>query len=220
MFKDNILYVKDLNCSYNRGDPVLHSVSLNVKFHDIICIIGPNGSGKSTLLKALVGLINFEGDLLFKNNHLNNFKEYKRKIAYLPSSPFLYNILTGHENLDLIKNLWNVPGDIFWENVEYYTQKLNMSKHLETRVEEYSEGMKDKLFFIANISREPDLILLDEPFMSWDFYSQQTALHLIKEYVNNNDKAVIIVTHSEQLRKKLANRTFSIQNKTLKECNS
>lgn len=218
MSKNSILCSKNLSFSYKKNVPVLKHVNLCVNTHEIVCIMGPNGAGKSTLLKALAGLMEFEGELFFKGNQITNFKEYKKKIAYIPNSSLLYDILTGNENLELIRNLWNVQANLFWKNVKYFSDKLHMSRHLESRVEEYSTGMKEKLFFIAHISREPEILLLDEPFLTWDHYSQQTILHLLTEYVEHHEAAVVFVTHSEQLRRNLANTVYKLENGVLQKC--
>ncbi len=217
MFENSILYVKDLSFSYKTNVPVLKRVNFFVNTHEIVCIVGPNGAGKSTLLKAFAGIIDFEGEIFFKGNEITNFKDYKKKVAYIPSLSLLYEILTGNENLELIRNLWNVRADLFWKNVKYFSEKLDLSLHLESRVEEYSMGMKDKLFFIAHISREPEIILLDEPFLTWDDHSQQTILQLLIEYVEQKEVAVVFVTHSEQLRSKLANRVYKLENGVLQK---
>ncbi len=215
MHNDTVLSVNNLSFSYEENKPLLHEINLQVKSHEIISISGPNGVGKSTLLKAFVGLIDFEGKLLFRNNQVVNFEDYKRKIAYLPSTPLVYNILTGNEYLNLIRSIWNTSKDLFRENVNFYSEKLSMSKHLETRIEEYSDGMRDKLFFIANISRNPEIVFLDEPFLSWDFNSQQVVIQLLRQYVEKYNKAVILVTHSKQIREQLADKKYEIKDYTL-----
>lgn len=210
-----LLSLKEVSFYYNKGKPILEDLNLNLYAHDIICILGSNGAGKSTLLKVIAGIVEFQGELNFKNNPVENWNEYKKNIAYVPSNHLLYDILTGEENLELIRNLWDIPKKQYWENVSFYSDKLEMNQHLSTRVEHYSEGMKDKLFFIGSISRKPDILLLDEPFMSWDVHSQRIIIDLIKKYKEENAKSVIIVTHSEQLKENLADKVYLIQDNRL-----
>lgn len=215
MYDDTILRVNNLSFSYDKETPLLCQLNLQVKAKEIICIVGPNGVGKTTLLKSLVGLIDFEGELFYRNNQVKNFEHYKKNIAYIPTTPLLYNILTGYEYLQLIKSIWGIEADLFWENVRFYSEKVNMSKYLNNKIENYSNGMKDKLFFIANISRNPDIIFLDEPFLSWDIDSRQIIIQLLREYVEFYEKAVVLVTHSMQLRNKLADKVYEFRNYNL-----
>lgn len=210
-----LLSLKDVSFYYNKGKPILEDLNLNLDAHDVICILGSNGAGKSTLLKIIAGIVEFQGELKFKDTPVENWNEYKKNIAYVPSNHLLYDILTGEENLELIRNLWGVPKKQYWENVSFYSDNLEMNQHLYTRVEHYSEGMKDKLFFIASISRKPDILLLDEPFMSWDVHSQRIIIDLVKKYKEEHAKSVIIVTHSEQLKENLADKVYLIQDNRL-----
>ncbi|MCM3366667.1 MULTISPECIES: ABC transporter ATP-binding protein [Bacillus] len=210
-----LLSLKKVCFYYNKGKPILEDINLDLYAHEIICILGANGAGKSTLLKVIAGIAEFQGELHFKNNPVDNLNEYKRNIAYIPSNHLLYDILTGKENLELIRNLWDVPKKLFWGNVSFYSDKLGMNQHLDTRIEHYSEGMKDKLFFIGSISKQPDLLLLDEPFMSWDIQSQRMVIDLIKKYKEEYAKSIIIITHSEHLRETLADKTYLIQDTKL-----
>lgn len=218
MDKKVIFSVRNLSFGYTKEELVFNNIDFNVYANDIVFITGRNGAGKSTLLKSIAGLLEHAGELFFNQEKVTDLKRFKKEIAYIPDSPLLYNVLTGYENLKLIEHLWQVKEhSAYWNNVNKWADELNMSKELNKNVDEYSLGMQSKLFFIANVARDPQIIILDEPFSSWDLDSQKKVIMLLKDYVSVLERALIIVSHSKSLSEELGKRFFSLTNENLLE---
>jgi ABC-2 type transport system ATP-binding protein len=211
------LEIKNLNFSYEGSNKsVLKNINLKLNPNDIVCIRGENGSGKTTLLKILSGLIKVDIPFIFNGLEVNEINEYKRKIAYISDEPYLYEELTGIQNLKLIMNLWNEDKLNYMDKCYELCKEFKLENSLNELVGNYSLGMKHKLFLIAMLTRETELIFLDEPLNALDLDSQYIAIELLKKYAKDN-KAILFVTHIENIQNSLANIVFSLNNGILKE---
>ena len=193
-------------------------MSLNILNNEIVAIVGNNGAGKSTLLKIIAKLLPYEGTITFKHSRNLDIYSYKKQIAYIPDKPILYDSLSAYQNLKLICNLWLI------KNEERYMRKakkllshFNLINDIDRLVEDYSLGMRDKLYFIACLAREPKLIILDEPFSSWDSDSFNKGINLLKKYTKDNTRGVLFVTHSDSLKEILADRVLQLKEGKLSE---
>ncbi|MED0659772.1 ABC transporter ATP-binding protein [Bacillus smithii] len=211
------LSIDNLTFSYEKNNIIIDSLSFSIKSTDRVCIIGDNGSGKSTFLKILSGIINTGCNIYFQGKIVNNLIEYKKKIAYIPDKPYLYDLMTGEENLSLIENLWGIKdSNDYWNKIYNLSEMFNMSPYLSQLVQNYSFGMKHKLFFIAMFARKTEIIFLDEPFTALDQKSQEIAIDLLKTY-SKNGGAILFVSHLKDLQRELANKIYLMSNGKLKE---
>ncbi|MEC0227505.1 ABC transporter ATP-binding protein [Paenibacillus alba] len=204
------LHIQDLKFSYEEH-VVFKQFNLEVQAGERLCIMGRNGAGKSTLLKIMAGLIDARNFLFYEGRPVVDMSAYKRKIAYIPDAPLLYELLTGTDNLLFIMNLFQVDNHQNYRNkVAELCHQFGLADFLNKRVLDYSLGMKQKLFFIAMMARETEVCLLDEPFTSFDPDSQKLATNLLSEYTSGN-KAVIFTSHVDQIINSLANRTLALK---------
>lgn len=207
-----LLKVENIKFSYENNNILLNNISFNLMNNEIVSVIGNNGAGKSTLLKVVAKLLPYEGEITLKDPSNLNLYSYKEKIAYLPDKPILYDSLSAYQNLKLICNLWLIKNEErYMCTAKRLLTDFNLINDIDRLVEDYSLGMRDKLYFIASLAREPKLILLDEPFSSWDKDSFDKGIKLLREYVTNNTCAVLFVSHSESLREILADRVLKLQ---------
>ncbi|AQT86372.1 ATP-binding protein CirD [Paenibacillus larvae subsp. larvae] len=211
--------INDLCFSYHHQPiPVLEHVSFCVYPGERVCIKGRNGAGKSTLLKILSGLIITDTSLLFNGARVEDMKSYKRRIGYISDTPYLYDLLTGRENLKIIMFMWEIEDKrAYWKNINLLAEKFNMIDSLDQPVASYSLGMKHKLFFIGMYARETEIFLLDEPLSALDQESQEHMIDLLRQYSEKGDKSVIFVSHLQSLEKDLSNRVYYLTADGLKE---
>lgn len=145
-------------------------------------------------------LLDADGKIILHDDSNLNDQEYYKKIAFIPTEPLLYDSLTSLENLKLIGNLWLIQDmNTYLELCISLMQELNIINSLHTSVENLSLGMKNKLFFIANIARKPDLLLLDEPFSSWDKESVDKIFLIINKFISVNNSTILFVSHSDTI---------------------
>jgi len=197
MTEENILSIKDLTYSYGnelkKGELVLNRLSFALKRGELLCIVGPSGCGKTTLLNLIAGfLIPVEGEI--RSSDVN------KKVGYIFQNDALFpwRKVFGNIVLGLEVNGHKIYNDELKLNgvIEEYLDIFNLeSSILDKYPDQLSGGMRQRVSLIQSLMYNPDLLLLDEPFASLDFY---TKLRLEDEFwklVQKKRKSAILVTH-------------------------
>lgn len=176
-----MLHLQNLSVFYNQT-AILKELNLAIQKGTVHGLVGLNGSGKTTLFNTLYGLLKYEkGKILFDNKPL-----ITNDIAYLETQNYFYSFLTGGEYLEIFKTQ-NPSFDIRSWN---YLFQLPLNQFID----EYSTGMKKKLVFIAILSLDKPILLLDEPFNGLDMESNQ-QLKLIIRQLREKGKTILITSH-------------------------
>ena len=173
-----MLIIKNLYKYYKSDRPAIKDLSLEIKSGDIFGFIGHNGAGKTTTIKSVVGILEFEkGDIFIDGVSIKeNPIECKKKIAYIPDNPELYDALTGIQYLNFIGDIYKVPRKEREELIKVYSDTFEITKSLGDLISSYSHGMKQKLAIISALIHKPKLLILDEPFVGLD----PKASHILK----------------------------------------
>lgn len=212
------LNIDNLSFSYGEEKDILNNLNLKIDREGIYVIEGINGSGKTTLLKILASIIDVESKKVMFNGISVENKMYKRMMGYIPDTPILYDELTGFEHTNVFMDLWDMKAkerNEYLDNFMDMAKRLSLDVFLEQKVRELSYGTKYKLFFSLMISRNPKLLLLDEPFASLDIRSQDIAIDYIKEY---GKKSIIIVSsHQKDVINKLLAHRYELIDGCLEE---
>ncbi len=172
--------IKLVNLTKRYGNLLaVDNLNLEIKKGEIFGFLGPNGAGKTTTIKMICGLISItKGEVFIDNINLKqNPVEYKKKFAYIPDKPFVFEKLRGIEYLEFIANLYNVDKNKFKELFDRYVQLFEMKNYLNDFIESYSHGMSQKLLITASLIHSPDIFILDEPMVGLD----PKSIRLLKE---------------------------------------
>lgn len=189
------------------GDFVaVDDLSLHVKKGEIYGFVGHNGAGKSTTIKAIVGALGFNGgDILIDGKSIKtNALDCKRKIAYIPDNPDVYEYLTGIQYLNFIADIFCV-GDERNELIKKYSAIFEIEKNLGDLISSYSHGMKQKLVLISSLVHSPELLILDEPFVGLDPIASHNLKEIMKEFCANGG-AIFFSSHVLEVVEKLCDR--------------
>ena len=185
----HILKVNNLSLDYGKQE-VLKNISFSFKRGQIIGLLGPNGAGKSSIIKILAGLVFPKtGELIFDNNKKKNFAELRNYCGFLIDSPAFYPYLSAKQNLQLICRINNCT-----LNIDSLLQKVGLSYVNSKKVKHFSTGMKQRLAIAQSILRNPDILILDEPFNGLDPNGFQDLITLLKD-LNKNGKTIIVSSH-------------------------
>ena len=207
-----MLKIEHLTKQYGEKKAV-DDLSLHILPGEIYGFIGPNGAGKTTTLKSTVGILPFDAGTITIDG--DSVKEHpiacKKKIAYIPDNPDLYDYMTGIKYLNFVADIFEIPSDVRKERIEKYAEIFEMTASLSKPISAYSHGMKQKLAVISAWLHAPKLILMDEPFVGLD----PKAAHLLKEMMRehcNAGGAIFFSTHVLEVAEKLCDKVAIIQN--------
>ena len=202
------------NLTKKFGDKkAVDSLSLHIEPGEIYGFIGHNGAGKTTTIKSIVGILKFdEGEILVDGMSVKeNPIECKKKKAYIPDNPDLYEFMTGISYLNFIADIYNVSSQDRTERIKKYGDLLELTDDLAQPISAYSHGMKQKLAIISAWIHNPKLIIMDEPFVGLDPKSS----HILKEMMRDVcDKggAIFFSTHVLEVAEKLCDKIAIIKN--------
>lgn len=195
---EKVLKVKGLNKSFksspfSKPHKVLHNISFELTSGIMTGFLGINGSGKTTTIKCLLELIQKDsGEILFFNNQkLSN--DVKRRIAYLPEKPQLYEHLTGEEFLTFALRLSgkNINKSVIDETLELV--ELKQAKKL--RLREYSKGMYQRMGLAQSLIRSPEFVILDEPMSDLDPAGRSLVKDILKRIKSEKNVSIFISSH-------------------------
>ena len=187
-------------------------LSLHIAPGEIYGFIGHNGAGKTTTLKSVAGILQFDAGEIYIGGDSVREKplECKRKIAYIPDNPDLYEYMTGIKYLNFIADIFGVDAALRRERIRRYADAFELTGDLAQPIAAYSHGMKQKLAIIAAWLHEPQLILMDEPFVGLD----PKAAHLLKGMMReicDRGGAIFFSTHVLEVAEKLCDKVAIIK---------
>ena len=206
-----MLNIEHLTKAYGEKRAV-DDLCLHIAPGEIYGFIGHNGAGKTTTLKSVAGILQFDAGEIYidgisiKENPL----ECKRRFAYIPDNPDLYDYMTGIKYLNFIADIFGVGANERQARIRKYADAFELTADLAQPIAAYSHGMKQKLAIISAWLHEPKLILMDEPFVGLD----PKAAHLLKEMMRemcDEGGAIFFSTHVLEVAEKLCDKVAIIK---------
>ncbi len=207
-----MLKIQNLTKQYKGSTKGVNNVSINVEKGDIYAFIGHNGAGKTTTLKCVTGIHAFdEGQIIIDGINLReNELECKRRFAYIPDNPDLYEYLTGIQYLSFVADVFQVGTQDRKDRIEKYANAFEITESLGDLILTYSHGMKQKLAIISALVHEPKLLILDEPFVGLDPKAAVILKDIMRDMCENGG-AVFFSTHVLDVAEKLCNKVAIIK---------
>lgn len=189
------LKVTNLTGGYSQV-PVLKDISFEVEKGKLIGLIGLNGAGKSTAIKHIIGLMNPQkGSITIDELTLTaDTEEYRKKFAFIPETPVLYEELTLKEHIELTAMAYDVPQDIAFQRAEKLLTSFRLSNKLDWFPANFSKGMKQKVMILCAFLVEPSLYIIDEPFLGLDPLGINALLELMNE-MKEQGASILMSTH-------------------------
>lgn len=206
-----MLQIEHLTKTYGEKKAV-DDLSLHILPGEIYGFIGHNGAGKTTTLKSVAGILRFDaGEIRIAGTSIRTDPlACKRKIAYIPDNPDLYDYMTGIQYLNFIANIFGVSAADRQVRIRELAERFELTNDLTQPIAAYSHGMKQKLAIISAWLHRPRLILMDEPFVGLD----PKASHLLKgmmRQVCDEGGAIFFSTHVLEVAEKLCDKVAIIQ---------
>ena len=206
-----MIEIKNVTKKYG-DNSALKNISFTVNDGEIFAFFGHNGAVKTTLIKSIVGIHNFdEGDILINGKSIkDNPIDCKKEMAFIPDNPELYEQMKAIDFIDFICDIYQVSKEKREENIKKYAQIFEMENHLNETIESFSHGMKQKVALISALAHDPNVLIMDEPFVGLD----PKAVFDVKKIMNEmaeNGKIIFFSTHILEVAEKLCSRVAIIK---------
>ena len=201
-----MLQIEHLTKTYGEKKAV-DDLSLHILPGEIYGFIGHNGAGKTTTLKSVAGILRFDaGEIRIGGTSIRTDPlACKRKLAYIPDNPDLYDYMTGIQYLNFIANIFGVSAADRQARIRELAERFELTNDLAQPIAAYSHGMKQKLAIISAWLHAPQLVVMDEPFVGLD----QKAAHLLKGMMRelcDRGGAIFFSTHVLEVAEKLCDK--------------
>ena len=187
-------------------------LSLHIEKGEIYGFIGHNGAGKTTTIKACCGILGFDSGEIYVDGVSVKADPLacKRKIAYIPDNPDLYDFMSGIKYLNFVADIFGVSQNDRQERIRRYADTFELTDDLAQPIGSYSHGMKQKLAIISALIHEPKLIIMDEPFVGLDPKASHT-LKLLMRDICDRGGAIFFSTHVLEVAEKLCDKVAIIK---------
>ena len=206
-----MLQIQHLTKTYGYKTAV-NDLSLHILPGEIYGFIGHNGAGKTTTLKSVAGILGFDsGDILVCGVSVRKDPiACKQRLAYIPDNPDLYDFMTGIQYLNFIADIFGVDAAKRQERIQKYGDLFELTSDLAAPISAYSHGMKQKLAIVSAWLHDPQLILMDEPFVGLDPKAAHTLKGMMRE-VCDAGGAIFFSTHVLEVAEKLCDKVAIIK---------
>jgi ABC-2 type transport system ATP-binding protein len=185
----NVLEVTSLEKKYKEKHAV-KGVTFHLKKGKCTALIGPNGAGKTTILNMLAGLITPTSG---RFNTLENTRDIRSIIGYLPQYPSFFEWMTGMEYLTFSGEITGLSKKESRRRSEELINLVNLSDGENRRVSHYSGGMKQRLGIAQALIHQPELVILDEPVSALDPFGRREVLDLLNDL--KEQTTILFSTH-------------------------
>lgn len=176
--------------------PSIANLELSLNSNEFICLVGPSGCGKTTLLNIIAGLDNdYDGEILVGRQHTHP------KIGYVFQNPRLLPWRTVRENIELALDRPQPP-----DVIDALLEAMQLTQAQQVYPERLSLGMSRRVAIIRAFAVDPDVLLMDEPFVSLDAPTARQVRELLLKLWQQRPHTVLFVTHDLREAIALADR--------------
>ena len=196
---------KNVSKSYKKGIRAVDDLSLTVNDGEIFGFLGPNGAGKSTTIRMLTGILNIdEGQILLDGKDIEKEPlEAKKTFGYVADDPDQFLALKGIEYLNFMADVYQVENRK--EIIKELTEKFEITDALNSRIESYSHGMRQKIVICGCLMHKPKNWVLDEPMTGLDPRSSFDLKEMMRKHADEGN-CVFFSTHVLDVAEKLCDR--------------
>lgn len=202
-----MIQIQNLSKSYIKGKKSVDNLNLEIKDGEIFGFLGPNGAGKTTTIKMMTGILNpDEGDVLVDGKSIQKEPlEAKRNFGFVPDSPDMFLKLKGIEYLNFLADIYEISEKDRKERIETLTKKFEIYENLNSEIQSYSHGMRQKTVICGVLLNNPKNWILDEPMTGLDPKSSFDLKEMMRQHVQKGN-SVFFSTHVLEVAEKLCDR--------------
>ncbi|HET6559386.1 MAG TPA: ABC transporter ATP-binding protein [Prolixibacteraceae bacterium] len=197
--------VRNLSVGYKKGKQLVavkQGINLQARSGELIALVGSNGIGKSTLLRTLTGFQKaLGGEILLNDRKLSSFsiKELARVLSFVSTEAVRVQNLRVWELLSMGRYPYtNFMGSLTEEDntiIKRAIQQVGLSGYEDRMIDQISDGERQRAMIARTLVQDTPLIILDEPTAFLDIRNRYEIIHLLHDFVKNENKTVLFSTH-------------------------
>ena len=189
------------------GTVAVSELNLEIPRGQLFAFLGPNGAGKTTTTKMIVGLLKpTSGSVSVCDLDVStDYEEVKKRVSYVPDHPYVYEKLTGREFLHFVGKMYRLDETTCKRRIEHYTELFDTAEYIDNMLESYSHGMKQRFVISAAFMHDPEVIVVDEPFVGLDPRSSRLVRELLRKQASEG-ATVFVSTHMISVADEMADR--------------
>ncbi len=190
------------------GDLVaVNDLTLTVPRGEFFAVLGPNAAGKTTTLKLLAGLMRPTGGSarVCGFDVQTQSLEARRRLAYVPDFPFLYEKLTPWEFFRFTGQLFQMDNARIQANASELMARFNLEPFANKPIEGLSHGTRQRVAITSALLHEPEVVTIDEPMIGLDPQHARVVKDILKER-SRQGMTVLLSTHQLNIAEEMADR--------------
>ncbi|MEM6456916.1 MAG: ABC transporter ATP-binding protein [Acidobacteriota bacterium] len=202
-----MIRTRGLTKRYGGDKLAVDRLDLDIPRGELFCFLGPNGAGKTTTIKMLTGLVRpTAGTAEIGGHDIQAAPESaKRLMGYVPDHPYLYDKLTGRELMRFVAGLYDLDDAVYRSRCDALLAQFELAHVADRLVESYSHGMRQKLSFAACFLHDPQVVIVDEPWVGLDPKNIRAVKDDLKRRCREG-LTVLMSTHTLSLAEDMATR--------------
>ncbi len=214
---NEMIELKEVSKSF-KGNLVLDNINLEISKGEIISFIGENGSGKSTLIKMIAGLIYQDEGLITIFGIDNHKKKALKKCEFVfESGQGFYGYLTAFENIRYFLGLNKINFNSVLDEYNFLCEQFNFNQYINKKVDELSQGNRQKMALITSLLSQPKVLILDEPTNGLDDKSINILSEILISKNRDENMTILITSHEMNFMKKINSKIILVENKKILE---
>lgn len=185
----------------------VQDLSLSVAKGEFFVVLGPNAAGKTTTIKAIAGLIRpSSGTVRVAGFDIQTQPlEVRRRLAYVPDFPFLYDKLTPWEFFRFTGQMFRIPEELIESRARDLAHRFGLEPFLHNTVDGLSHGTRQRTAIVAALLHEPEVFVIDEPMVGLDPANARVVKDILRERCRAG-MTVFLSTHQLAVAEELADR--------------
>ncbi len=198
--------IVDLTKQFGDVTAVDH-LNLKIPRGELFTILGPNAAGKTTTIKVLTGLIKATSGLAFLAGYdvQRAPMEARKRLAYVPDYPFLYDKLTPAEFLRFIGELFRLRVDQVNAQGRDLIERFQLGPYLHQPIEGLSHGTRQRVAIVSALLHDPEVFVIDEPMVGLDPHHGRVVKDILQER-SREGMTVFLSTHQLNVAEEVADR--------------
>lgn len=210
-----MIVLENLGKSFD-GKWAVKGLDLKVNEGEVFGLLGPNAAGKTTTIRMMTGLLRpTEGKILIREYDIVKEPTKAKSIfGYVPDKAFLYEKLKGREFLKFIASIHGIEKFTAIKRIDELIGIFGIKEIEEELIESYSQGMRQRLLFMSALIHNPQVLLIDEPFVGLDPFGVMMLKDMIKK-LRSDGVTIFLATHSLHIAEELCERVGLISKGSL-----